>query len=128
MHWAEGLTERVGNKHVQIFIPSVDRDGKPVPRGQEHWVDECLRVMGEQFGGATAFPPSRGVWRDDERGRKLVYDDTVVVFSYAADRDLTGEGGEALLRFAKRLGREARQGEVGVYVDGTYFGIRDFEE
>lgn len=128
VRWSEDLAERVGDKHVQIFLPSVDRKGNPVPQGQGYWVEECLRVMGEQFGGATAFPPSRGVWRDDDNGGNLIYDDTVVVFSYVASDDLTGEGGTELLGFAKRLGRETRQGEVGIYVDGRYFGIRDFEE
>lgn len=128
MRWSEQIAGRVGSKHVQIFVPSVDRDEEPIPQGQEYWTEECLRVMGEQFGGATAFPPSRGVWRDDERGGSLVFDETVIVFSYVAEDDLTGEGGKALMQFIKRLGREGRQGEVGVFVDGRYFGIQDFEE
>ena len=128
MEWSEQLAERVGSKHVQIFLPSVDRDEVPIPQGQDYWVEECLRVMGEQFGGATAFPRSRGVWRDDERGGTLIYDDTVIVFSYVAEDDLTGEGGDALMQFIRRLGREGRQGEVGIYVNDRYFGIQDFEE
>lgn len=128
VQWPEQLAERVGTKHVQVFVPSVDRDEKPIPKGQKYWVEECLRVMGKQFGGATAFPPSRGVWRDDERGGTLVYDETVIVFSYVAEDDLTGEGGQALMEFIKRLGLDGRQGEVGIFVDGRYFGIQDFEE
>ena len=118
--------QRVGRRHVQIFVPAVDRDGVPIPQGQAYWVEECLRMMGTSFGGATAFPPSRGVWRDDERGGKLVFEDTVLVFSYVAEQDLSGHAGEALLDFVTRLGREANQGEVGVFVDGAYFGFQSF--
>jgi hypothetical protein len=118
---------RVGSRHVQLFVPAVDRDGGPVPRGQKYWVQECLTVMGSQFGGATAFPPSQGVWRDDEHGGRLVYEETVIVFSYVSDEDLNGAAGRVLLEFINRLGRDGNQGEVGVFVDGTYYGFQSFE-
>jgi len=108
-----------------VFIPSVDRDGKPIAGGQEPWVRECLAVMGEHFGGATAFPPGLGVWRDDTTG-ELIYDETVVVFTYASARDVHGNSGEALFGFLSRLGRETNQGEVGVLFDGAYYGIQEF--
>jgi hypothetical protein len=112
---------------VQIFIPSVDRYEHPTPEGQEYWVEECLKLMGSFFGGATAFPPARGVWRDDERNQ-LVYDNTVIVFSYVADADLTGDAGHRLYRFLMRLGGEGNQGEVGIYVDGEYRGFQHFDK
>jgi hypothetical protein len=109
-----------------LFIPSVDRNGDPIPQGQEFWVEQCLAVLGEHFMGATAFPPGRGVWKDDDTG-ELLFEDTVVVISYAA-KDLLGGGGrEALLNFLMRLGAEGKQGEVGVYIDGEYFGFQDFK-
>src|SRR5262249_8832719 len=49
-----------------LFIPSKDRDSQPIDQG--YWVNEALRVLGECFGGATAFPQGRGVWRDDAQG------------------------------------------------------------
>jgi hypothetical protein len=49
-----------------LFIPSVDRFSQPID--QEVWVDQALKVLGECFGGATAYPQGRGVWRDDARG------------------------------------------------------------
>ncbi len=85
-------------------------------------------MMGSNFGGATAFPPARGVWRDDERDGRLVYEDTVIVFSYVSDDDLTGTAGDALVEFVLRLGRDGKQGEVGVFVDGTYYGFQSFDE
>src|SRR6476659_6630874 len=88
---------RVSTQHVQVFVPSVDRDGNPIPLGQEHWVKSCLAVMGEHFGGATALPPALGVWRDDENDGQLIYDETVVVFSYVAEGDLTETAEEELM-------------------------------
>ena len=49
-----------------LFIPSKDRGDQPIDQG--YWVDEALNVLGMLFGGATAFPQGRGVWRDDARG------------------------------------------------------------
>jgi len=34
----------------------------------------------------------------------------------------------ALGAFCRQLGREARQGEVGLVIGNEYFAIRDFEE
>lgn len=116
----------VASRHVQVFIPSVDRDGDPIPKGQDYWVKECLEVLGRQFGGATAFPPSQGVWYDDERD-ELVYDDTVIVFSYAAEDDLTKEAAAAVHGFLMRLGDEGRQGEVGLFIDGEYRRFRRYD-
>lgn len=50
---------------VVLFIPSVDRFAKPID--QEYWVAQALTTLGNLFGGATAFPQGRGVWRDNER-------------------------------------------------------------
>jgi hypothetical protein len=72
-------------------------------------------------------PPARGVWRDDDRDGELVFDDTVIVFSYVAERDLSGEAGELVHEFLMRLGRETSQGEVGMFVDGVYYGFQNFD-
>jgi hypothetical protein len=108
-----------------VFIPSVDRQGNAIPRGQKFWVEACLEVVGRHFGGATAFPPGRGVWRDDETG-ELLFEDTVIVLCYAAEDDLAGDARQALYDFLMWLGAEGNQGEVGLYVNGDYFGFDDF--
>lgn len=114
-----------GTLQVTIFIPSVDRYSVPI--AQEAWVDECLSVLGTLFRGATAFPPGKGVWRDDSRGGELVFDDTVMVTSYidpdAMDDAALGE----LRRFLHRLGREGGQGEIGAVIGGAYFGITKYD-
>jgi hypothetical protein len=66
---ALGTTEPAGTYPIAIFIPSVDREGVPID--QAYWIKEALTVLGRRFGGATAMPPSTGVWRDDEQGGEL---------------------------------------------------------
>src|SRR5262249_22916959 len=44
-----------------LFLPSVDRLARPVD--QDHWVNRALEFLGAKFGGATAYPKGRGVWR-----------------------------------------------------------------
>lgn len=33
-----------------------------------------------------------------------------------------------LREFLCRMGRDANQGEIGIVIDGTYFGIVDYDE
>jgi hypothetical protein len=110
-----------------LFVPSVERDGQTqVP--QDKWVDAALAVLGRLFGGATAYPRARGVWRDDERGGALVVDEPVVVHCYADPGDVRDETKLAELgRFCRQMGRETNQGEVGVVVDNEYFAIKNFD-
>lgn len=68
-----GAGPPAGTVQVTLFVPSVDRSGVAIDQGS--WSEEALRVFGSLFRGATAFPPGRGVWRDDERGGALVFDD-----------------------------------------------------
>ena len=117
----------VGTSLIVIFVPSRDRDGQPI--NQEYWVDEVLTTLGRLFRGATAYPRGRGVWRDDERGGTLLQEEPVIVFSYVTEADLTTN---ALLRdcIARSAvwGSEANQGEIGVVIDGKYYGITEYGE
>lgn len=113
---------------VVLFVPSVERDGE-TPIQQSRWVRRALKVFGDTFGGATAYPRARGVWRDDERGRVLVKDKPVVIHCYTSPEEIEDENNLATLgSFLKRLGREAKQGEVGLVIGDEYFAITDFEE
>jgi hypothetical protein len=128
-----GKRERVlssGRKRVLVvlFIPSVERDGMSTI-DQPFWVDAALEMFGRVFGGATAFPKAKGIWRDDERGGTLVKDQPIVVHCYTTPVDIeNGRNLAALGDFCRKLGREARQGEVGMVVGDEYFAIRDFSE
>jgi hypothetical protein len=93
------------------------------------WVDIALKMLGETFGGATAYPRAQGVWRDDERNGALVRDEPIVLHCYTTPEEIQDEESlRELGRFCRRMGREARQGEIGLVVGDEYFAIRDFAE
>jgi hypothetical protein len=99
-----------GMVELQFAVPSVDRDGRPVDH--VYWREEALRLLGTLFGGATALPQGRGVWRDDERGGELVVEDVSIIFCWVHTADLSAAAVQELRRFLHRLGRETRQGAV----------------
>jgi len=72
---------------VVLFVPSVERDGD-TSINQDRWVDAALEMFGEVFGGATAYPNARGIWRDDEQGGGLVKDEPVVIHCYTTPHDI----------------------------------------
>src|SRR5438477_4053124 len=92
----------VGTSLLVVFIPSKDRDGKPVD--QDFWVDEVLKTLGNLYRGSTAYPRGRGVWRDDERGGVLIAEEPVIVFSYIASEALTTNSLEELYKTLSRMG------------------------
>ena len=111
-----------------MFVPSVERDGVTAI-DQQRWVDGALEMFGRVFGGTTAYPKAQGIWRDDERGGVLVKDEPVAVHCYTTPADIENSGHLAELgTFCRRMGRDARQGEVGLVVGNEYFAIRDFAE
>ena len=69
-----------------LFVPSVERDGVTAI-DQARWVDSALEMLGRVFGGATAYPKARGVWRDDDRAGALVFDQPVVMHCYTTPED-----------------------------------------
>lgn len=110
-----------GTLQVTLFVPSKDRQGRRID--QRLWAGRALDLLGKLFRGATAFPPGRGVWRDDSRGGRLLRETTVMVTSYTSPADHTAEAVAALSEFLHRFGVQANQGEVGVVVGDQYFGI-----
>ncbi len=103
-----------------LFIPNKDRSDQPID--QRYWVEEALKALGELFGGATAFPQGRGVWRDDAQGGKLLFDEPVVIQCYTSEEALEREA-DRLKAFLVRPGTEARQGAVGFVIDRDYLEI-----
>lgn len=104
-----------------LFIPSVDREEASID--QEYWESEALSVLGSLFGGATAFPQGKGVWRDDEHGGRLVFDAPVIIQCYTSFEAMDGRADE-LRSFLVRMGKATRQGAVGFVIDRTYLEIR----
>jgi len=120
-----GATYPVGASQVVLFVADRNREGVFID--QDYWVDQALDIMGKLFRGATAFPPGRGVWRDDEAGEKLLKEQTVMVVSYVEPKLLTAHTLRILREFLHRLGRETHQGEVGIVIDSKYYGISRYD-
>ena len=75
---------------VLLFIPSIERNGTTAV-DHNRWSEDAMKMLGTVFGGATSFPRARGVWRDDERDRALVFDEPVMVWSLVAPESLNDE-------------------------------------
>ena len=103
-----------------LFIPSRDRADEPID--QDFWVSEALAVLGRVVGGATAFPRGRGVWRDDAQGGRLLFDEPVVIQCYTSV-EVLDQRADDLKEFLYRMGREARQGAIGLVIDRDYLEI-----
>jgi hypothetical protein len=103
-----------------LFIPSKDRTDQPIDQG--YWVDATLDTLGTLFGGATAYPRGKGVWRDDAQGGKLLIDEPVVIQCYTSEQAIESRAAD-LKRFLHRMGREARQGAIGLVIDRDYLEI-----
>lgn len=113
---------------VVLFIPSVERDGV-TPIDQEFWVHAAIDTFGRLYGGATAFPRAQGVWRDDDHGGVLINDEPVILHCYTTPTDLDDSDRLGQLgSFCRRMGREARQGEIGLVIGDEYLAFRNFSE
>jgi hypothetical protein len=103
-----------------LFIPSRDRTDEVIDQG--YWVEEALKTLGTLFGGATAFPQGKGVWRDDAQGGKLLFDEPVIIQCYASEQAIRSRAAD-LKQFLHRMGREAKQGAIGLVIDRDYLEI-----
>lgn len=75
--------------------------------------------------GAVRPECRQGVWRDDERGGRLVWDEPVIVHCYASERNARRRASmKALGDFCREMGRSTNQGEVGLVIDNVYHAIR----
>ena len=50
------------------------------------------------------------------------------MFSYIAEESLTTAALGDVYRTLSRMGREGKQGEIGVVLDGKYYGITDYAQ
>lgn len=106
-----------------LFIPSADRDGDALgKKEQKRWVRKALKLLGGVLGGATAFPRGWGVWRDDARDGRLVWDRPVLVQCFTSENALRDQA-EARREFLTALGVETNQGAVGFIIDRTFYEI-----
>jgi hypothetical protein len=121
----ETRTQRLGASKaggclLVLFIPSVDRQENPI--GQEVWVTASLKLLGTLFGGGTAFPQGRGVWRDDTRGGLLIFDEPTLVQCYTTEA-LVDQHLDTVRDFLVQMGKTTNQGAVGIVIDREYYEI-----
>ena len=76
---ALGAAEEAILDRVTIYVPSRDRDGKPVEF--ESWVTRILELLSQVGGGATRMPPAQGAWLNPDT-QLLVIEDVTLVYSY----------------------------------------------
>lgn len=109
-----------------LWVPSADREGRALP-DQDEWKNKALKLFGETFGGATAMPRAEGVWRDDEAGGRLIRDFPILVHCYVTEDQLQERKLlTKLANFCRRMGRDTRQGEVALLIDGVFHSFTDF--
>jgi hypothetical protein len=109
-----------------LFIPSADRGGKTL-LNQDEWKRNALEFFGTNYGGATAMPRAEGIWRDDENSGNLVPDFPILLHCYmtedqASDKKLQAKIGA----FCRKLGKEMKQGEVAIVLDGVFHTFSHF--
>ena|SRR5439155_25655581 len=119
---AEAIPEpsKTYSLQLALFLPSVNRHSQPID--QDGWLAATLELLGRLFGGATAFPRGRGVWRDDLQGGLLIYDDPIVVHCYTSPELLEKHLSEVVSHLV-RWGHETKQGAVAYAIAGTYLEI-----
>ena len=106
-----------------LFIPSADRDGTALgKKEQKRWVRKALKLLGATLHGATAFPRGWGVWRDDARQGRLVWDRPVLIQCFTTE-DTLRQHAAVLREFLVDLGAQTNQGAVGFVVDRTFYEI-----
>jgi hypothetical protein len=111
-----------------LFIPSKDKDGGPLPRGEDQqlWADAAGDLLTRIFTGATIMPPAKGKWLNEETDT-IITEEIVLVHSYARGGDAANQ--EKLVELAKflhRMDKKTKQGEVAVVIDGVFHRIRKF--
>ena len=120
-----GANYPIGTKQIVLFVPEKDKEGKPI--NQAFWVEEALKCFGLLFRGATSFPQGKGIWRNDNKGKELLIEKTVIVISYTSPKDLNEKNFKKIRTFLHRMGKEANQGEIGIVIDGSYYAITDYD-
>jgi hypothetical protein len=109
---------------VIVIVPSHDKREQALP-DQDQWAYAACNLLGELFGGATAFRALAGVYKAPD-GRILT-DQPILVESYVARDDLENvDNLRTLLAFLKRMGRETDQQAVGLVVNHVFHEITRF--
>jgi hypothetical protein len=106
-----------------LFIPSADRDGDSLGKTlQKRWVHKALKLLGQHFTGATAFPRGWGTWRDDAQGGRIVWDRPVLIQCFTSEAVIL-QHTPALRDFLVDMGIATNQGAVACVLNGVMYRI-----
>jgi hypothetical protein len=118
-----GAAESASIECLTLYIPSKDAGGNAFD--QRPWIDEALALLSAIGGGATVLPPAEGAWFNPETGT-FIKESVVLTYTYVdPDRFVASLGN--IRRFAHRLGRETRQGEVIIEFANRLYKIRQYD-
>ncbi len=96
-----------------LFIPSADREGDTLgKKAQKRWVRKALKLLGQRFTGATAFPRGWGTWRDDAQGGRLVWDHPVLIQCFTSEAALREHAPALRVSARYGYGNQSRGGRV----------------
>jgi len=119
---AFGAAEEATQDRITIYVPSRDRDGRPVEF--ETWVRRALELLSQVGGGATRMPPAQGAWLNPDTNA-LIIEEVTLVYSYV-DGDALARRLSDIRQLMHEMGRSLNQGEVVLEVNETFYKIRDF--
>ncbi len=110
---------------VILFVPTKDKDGKAL-KDSDMWLAAAITVLSEQFGGATVMAPADGAWYNPETG-EIIREQVHLVHSYGKP-DPNLNSFKPIAEFLHRMGREPRQGEMGIVVDSVFHRITAYRK
>jgi len=102
-------------------VPTI-RELPSARRHKKRWVRKALKLLGTTLHGATAFPRGWGVWRDDARGGRVVWDRPILIQCFTSE-DAVRQHHVPIRDFLLEMGTETNQGAVGWVMDRTFFKI-----
>lgn len=108
---------------VILFIPTKDKTGKDL-KDWSVWLKAAIKVLSEQFGGATVMAPAQGAWHNPETD-EVISEEVHLVHSYGNPDDKLSCFGP-IASFLHRMGKATKQGEVGLVVDGVFHRITKY--
>jgi len=108
-----------------LFIPSKDKHDNDL-HDQALWANAAGDLFTKLFGGATEMPPARGKWYNEESG-EIITEDVILLHCYARGGDAADDDKiRQIAEFCHRMGRETKQGEVALIIDGIFHRMRNF--
>ena len=107
-----------------IYIPDRDADGAEFGT-QRSYVLEAAQLLARIGGGVTIMPAVEGGWFNKQTNQ-IIWERPVVVYTYINEETFV-ELLPELRRFLHRMGRETRQGEIAVELDGAFYRIHTYE-